>query len=149
MSVNVIYSTQAISKGGRNRSVETVDGSFFSAVSVPREIGGDDAPGVNAEQLFASGYAACFHGTMKFITTQFAHLTVSDAASVTATVGVGPREQGGFGLQVDLRVALPDLDASSADELVRRTHEVCPYSNAIRDNVEVNVIVDAGAALIA
>ncbi|MEM6985319.1 MAG: Ohr family peroxiredoxin [Pseudomonadota bacterium] len=147
MAVNVIYSAQATTRGKREKTVQTVDGSLSVALSTPREIGGEGEPGVNAEQLFASGCAACFFRTMKYVATEHPHLAISDSAEVTATVGVGPHDSGGFGLQVDMHIQLPELDTDAANELVKRAYEICPFSNSVKSNVELNVFVEAGSHL--
>ena len=96
--------------------------------------------GNNPEQLFAAGYAACFIGAMKFVASQGGPKVPADA-SVTSTVGIGPRSEGGFGITVELAVALPGLAKADAEALVEKAHQVCPYSNATRNNVDVKLSV--------
>jgi Ohr subfamily peroxiredoxin len=103
-------------------------------------LGGSGGPGCNPEQLFAAAYAACFLGAMRFVATQGGP-QVPDNAQVTATVGIGPRAQGGFGLDVHLGISLPGLPQVDADGLVQRAHLVCPYSNATRNNVPIRLVV--------
>ncbi|MGE3293333.1 MAG: Ohr family peroxiredoxin, partial [Geminicoccaceae bacterium] len=103
----------------------------------PKELGGGGGPGNNPEQLFASGYSACFIGAMKFVASQGGPAQVPADASVTTTVGIGPRSEGGFGLDVDMEVSLPGVDRAAAEALVEQAHKICPYSNAIRGNVNV------------
>ncbi|MEM7445432.1 MAG: organic hydroperoxide resistance protein [Pseudomonadota bacterium] len=139
MATEVLYTTKAIATGGREGQANTLDGSFEVTLSTPKELGGDGAPGNNPEQLFASGYAACFLGAMKFVAFQAKDLTVPADTTVTATVGVGPRSEGGFGLEISLDVATPGLDAETARKLVEEAHQVCPYSNATRNNIDVKI----------
>ena len=141
MPVTVAYETKAYATGGRDGRAETLDGSLKLDLTTPKELGGAGGPGNNPEQLFAAGYSACFIGAMKFVASQNADLSVPDDAKVTATVGIGPRSEGGFGLEVALEVSLPGIDADKGRELVEKAHEVCPYSNATRNNIDVKLSV--------
>ena len=138
MSVNVLYTTAATATGGRDGEAATKDGSFKVKLSTPKELGGAGGAGNNPEQLFASGYAACFIGAMKFVSSQGGPKVPADA-TVTATVGIGPRSEGGFGLDIGLEIALPGLAKDEAQKLVDQAHQVCPYSNATRNNVPVRL----------
>jgi Ohr subfamily peroxiredoxin len=140
MSVNVLYRTTAVATGGRDGRARTEDGSFEVALATPKELGGAGGPGNNPEQLFASGYAACFLGAMKFVASQGGPKVPADT-TVTATVGIGPRSEGGFGLEVALSVSLPGLERAEAEALVAKAHQVCPYSNATRNNIDVKLTV--------
>jgi Ohr subfamily peroxiredoxin len=140
MTVQVLYTAQATAIGGRDGRATTADGSLDITMSTPPELGGISAPGNNPEQLFAAGYAACFLSAMRYVATQGGP-RVPDSATVTATVGIGPHAQGGFGLDVQLDVALPGLAAADADALVNKAHLVCPYSNATRNNVPVRLVL--------
>jgi osmotically inducible protein OsmC len=140
MSVNVLYRTSAVATGGRDGQAKTKDGSFEVRLATPKELGGGGGPGNNPEQLFASGYAACFIGAMKFVASQGGPKVPADA-TVTSTVGIGPRSEGGFGLEVALEVSLPGLDHAAAEQLVAKAHQVCPYSNATRGNIDVRLTV--------
>ncbi len=140
MPVDVKYTTTATATGGRDGRARTKDGAFEVQLATPKELGGGGGPGNNPEQLFASGYAACFLGAMKFVASQGGPKVPNDAA-VTATVGIGPRSEGGFGLDVGLDVALPGLARGDAEALVEKAHQVCPYSNATRGNVPVRLRV--------
>lgn len=140
MSVNVLYRTTAVATGGRDGRAATKDGTFEVALSTPKELGGGGGPGNNPEQLFAAGYSACFIGAMKFVASQGGPKVPSDA-TVTATVGIGPRSEGGFGLDIALEVSLPGLARADAEALVEKAHQVCPYSNATRNNVPVRLTV--------
>jgi len=140
MSVNVLYRTSARATGGRDGQSATLDGAVDVKLTIPKELGGGGGSGVNPEQLFATGYAACFLGAMKFVASQGGPKVPADAA-VTSTVGIGPRSEGGFGLDIALEIALPGLERSAAEELVAKAHQVCPYSNATRNNVDVKLTV--------
>lgn len=134
----ILYSTRATATGGRDGRARTDDGAFEVALASPMELGGD-GKGNNPEQLFAAGYASCFLSAMKFVGTQGNHATVPADASVSATVGIGPRADKGFGLAVTLTIALPGLDAREAEALVAEADAVCPYSHAVRGNIEVTL----------
>ena len=136
MPVNVLYRTSARATGGRDGHSATLDGTVDVNLSTPRELGGAGGTGVNPEQLFATGYAACFLGAMKFVASQGGPKVPPDT-KVTSTVGIGPRSEGGFGLDVTLNVSLPGLPREEAQKLVEKAHQVCPYSNATRNNVDV------------
>src|SRR5690242_8275502 len=140
MSVNVLYKTSAKATGGRDGSAATLDGALDVKLATPKELGGGGGPGNNPEQLFAAGYAACFIGAMKFVASQGGPKVPADA-TVTSTVGIGPRSEGGFGLDIDLAVSLPGLARAEAEALVAKAHQVCPYSNATRGNVDVRLTV--------
>jgi Ohr subfamily peroxiredoxin len=140
MSVKVRYTTSARAIGGRNGRTATLDGSLDVKLSRPKELGGTGGEGNNPEQLFAAGYAACFVSAMQFVAS-LGGPKVPEDASVTATVGIGARSEGGFGLTVALAVSLPGLDEAEAKSLVARAHEVCPYSNAIRNSIDVDLSV--------
>jgi len=140
MPVKVLYTTKATATGGRDGEAATADGSFKVKLSTPKELGGGGGTGNNPEQLFAAGYAACFIGAMKFVASQGGPKVPADA-KVTATVGIGPRSEGGFGIDVGLDISLPGLSRADAEALVAKAHEVCPYSNATRNNVPVRLAV--------
>ena len=108
MSVNVLYKTSAKATGGRDGHAATLDGALDVKLTTPKELGGGGGAGNNPEQLFAAGYAACFIGAMKFVASQGGPKVPADA-SVTSTVGIGPRAAGGFGLDIDLAVSLPGV----------------------------------------
>lgn len=140
MATKILYSTSATATGGRDGQARTTDGSFEVTLGTPTELGGN-GKGNNPEQLFASGYAACFIGAMKFVAAQGQHAKVPADASVTATVGIGPRSDKGFGLAVELVVSLPGLDRDAAEALVAEADTVCPYSHAVRGNIAVKLSV--------
>ncbi|PJI94961.1 organic hydroperoxide resistance protein [Luteimicrobium subarcticum] len=141
--MDILYTASALSTGeGRSGHVRTSDGSLDTDLFPPQEMGGPGG-GLNPEMLFAAGYAACFHSAMLGISKQRG-VTLADE-SVTAEVGIGRNESGvGFGLAVTLRVELPGLSQQDADALVAAAHEVCPYSNATRGNVDVTLDVTVG-----
>ena len=138
MSVDVKYSTTATATGGREGHARSEDGKFDVQLSTPRELGGAGGDGSNPEQLFAAGYAACFIGAMKVAGQQLGIKVPNDVA-VTATVGIGPRSLGGFGITADLKVSVPGVDPLQAQALVDTAHGICPYSNATRGNVDVGL----------
>jgi osmotically inducible protein OsmC len=141
MSVNVLYSTTSTATGGRDGEAATKDGSFKVKLSTPKELGGAGGAGNNPEQLFASGWSACFIGAMKFVASQ-KKTPVPANTTVTTTIGIGPRSEGGFGLTAKLDVSLPGMDKAAAKALVEEADQVCPYSNATRNNIakELNVV---------
>lgn len=138
MPVDVKYRTTATATGGRDGSARTDDDSFEVKLSTPKELGGAGGDGANPEQLFAAGYSACFIGAMKAVASSL-KLKVPTDATVTATVGIGPRSEGGFGITAELLVKLPGLAEADARKLVDEAHKVCPYSNATRGNVDVGL----------
>ena len=141
MSVDVKYKTTATATGGRDGHAATEDGTLDVKLSTPKELGGSGAPGNNPEQLFAAGYSACFLGAMKYVASQGGTAKVPNDVKVTATVGMGPRSEGGFGIDVEMKVSLPGVPREEAEALVHKAHEVCPYSNATRNNVDVRFTV--------
>jgi Ohr subfamily peroxiredoxin len=137
----ILYTTRATSTGGRVGASKSEDGNLSVTLTSPKELGGDGAPGTNPEQLFAAGYSACFLGALKFVAGQ-AKVKLSPETTVTATVGIGPREDGGgFGIEVALSANIPDVDRATAEDLVAKAHIVCPYSHAMRTSTEVPVTV--------
>jgi Ohr subfamily peroxiredoxin len=140
MSVNVLYRTTATATGGRDGHSATKDGALDVTLATPKELGGAGGKGNNPEQLFAVGYSACFLGAMKFVASQGGPKVPADT-TVTATIGIGPRSEGGFGITAALEISLPGLDKAAAEELVHKAHQVCPYSNATRNNVDVQLSV--------
>lgn len=134
----ILYSTRATATGGRDGTARTDDGAFEVALATPKELGGN-GQGNNPEQLFAAGFAACFLSAMKFVGTQGKHARLPADASVSASVGIGPRADKGFGLAVTLEISLPGLDAAEAEALVAEADTVCPYSHAVRGNIPVTL----------
>lgn len=141
MSVKVIYRASATATGGRDGRSATEDGTIDVKLAVPKEMGGPGG-GANPEQLFATGYAACYLGAMKFAASQDKTLAkVPDDATVKATVGIGPRSDKGFGLAVELEVHFPGIDRAEVERVAEAGHAICPYSHATRGNIEVTTSV--------
>jgi Ohr subfamily peroxiredoxin len=137
--MNAIYTAEALATGdGRNGHATTSDGKVELDLSIPKEMGGDGT-GTNPEQLFAIGYAACYHSALRLVARE-AKADVSDSA-VGAKVSLGALENGGFGLAVELEITLPHVDHDAAADLAAKAHQVCPYSNATRGNIEVTLTV--------
>ncbi|MBS9722422.1 organic hydroperoxide resistance protein [Tianweitania sp. BSSL-BM11] len=140
MSVQVLYRSTATATGGREGTARTEDGTLAVSLSTPKELGGAGGSGTNPEQLFAAGYSACFLGAMKAVAGSL-NLKVPAETTVTATVGIGPRSEGGFGITADLKISLPGLSHEDAERLVEKAHQTCPYSNATRNNVDVGLTI--------
>lgn len=140
MLLDIKYRTSAITTGGREGHSHTNDGRLEVSLSTPKELGGPGGEGTNPEQLFAAGYSACFLGAMKAVSSQLG-LKVPDDASVAATVGIGMRSEGGFGLEAALAITLPGLTEADARRLVDLAHQVCPYSDATRNNIDVRLTI--------
>lgn len=137
----ILYTTQSTATGGRTGSAKTNDGNLDVVLVTPKELGGQGGAGTNPEQLFASGYAACFLGALKLVASK-QKVSIPEDSTVSATVGIGPREDGtGFGLEVALAITIPGLEATKAQELVNEAHIVCPYSHAIKGNIDVQLSV--------
>ncbi|MEH0928114.1 organic hydroperoxide resistance protein [Micromonospora sp. CPCC 205558] len=137
--MQVLYTASATATGdGRDGHVETSDGTFTLDLAVPKEMGGAGGA-ANPEQLFAAGYAACFHGALRLVARR-AKADVTGSV-VGAEVGIGPNGSGGFGLTVQLVVDLPAVPREAAEQLVEQAHQVCPYSNATRGNIDVTLTV--------
>lgn len=138
MTINVLYSTNATATGGRDGHARSEDGRVDVQLSTPKELGGAGGEGTNPEQLFAAGYSACFIGALK-VAGQQLKVKVPNDVKVTAKVGIGPKAEGGFGITADLTVDLPGVDREQAQRLVEAAHQICPYSNATRGNVDVGL----------
>ncbi|MGC4043377.1 MAG: organic hydroperoxide resistance protein [Armatimonas sp.] len=137
--MKIFYEAKAHSTGGRGGRVTTDDGVLDLQLSIPQKMGGAGGEGTNPEQLFAAGYAACFDSALNHI----AGLRKVDVEStaVDATVGIGQHPEGGFGLAVTLEVTIVGPSREQAEELVQAAHAACPYSNAIRNNVDVRLVI--------
>ncbi|WP_445680485.1 organic hydroperoxide resistance protein [Radicibacter daui] len=139
--MKVLYQTSSTATGGRDGSVRSEDGELALKLTVPKELGGPGGGGHNPEQLFSAGYSACFLGAMRFVAGQ-EKITVPADATVKATVGIGANDKGpGFAITVALEVTIPGMDRATAEKLVATAHTVCPYSNATRGNVDVQLSV--------
>jgi osmotically inducible protein OsmC len=134
-----LYTARATSTGGREGSSKTDDGKLSVKLAPPKEMGGN-GDGTNPEQLFAAGYSACFLGAMKFVAGQQKVALPADT-SITGEVGIGPLAGGktGFGITAELTITVPGMDRDKAQALIDQAHQVCPYSNATRGNVDVQL----------
>ena len=132
---------------GRNGHTRTDDGKLDLELSMPESMGGPGGDGTNPEQLFAAGYAACFANAMRSVARRGEREEVVEGATVTARVDIGAIGGGRFGLAVRLEVDVPALAQADAEELVARAHERCPYSNATRGNIDVELAVRGGAGV--
>lgn len=143
MSVDAKYKTTATATGGgRDGKTSLKDGTLALDLVVPKELGGPGGDGANPEKLFALGYSACFLGALR-VGSQQTKIKVPDGSTVTATIGIGPRSEGGFGITAELDVYLPGLAEDEAKKLVEVTHGICPYSNAIKASVDVKTTTRA------
>ena len=137
--MKTLYTAEALTTGdGRNGHARSSDGRLDLNMAIPKEMGGS-GDGTNPEQLFAIGYAACFHSALRLVGRQ-EKADVTDSA-VGARVSLGQIDNGGFGLAVELEVTLPNLDHAAAQQLTEKAHQVCPYSNATRGNIDVKLVV--------
>lgn len=143
MSLTVLHTTSATASGGRNGQTRSADGIVDVALSVPKSMGGPGKPGTTTpEDLFAAGYAACFGSAAEFMSRQLK--LAPSALSIHCEVGIGTLAAGGFGLAVKLTATVGGLTEDDARRLIDAAHAVCPYSNAVRGNVPVDVIVQVG-----
>jgi len=133
----VLYTAYATATGGREGKAASDDGKLSVNLSTPKELGGAGGEGTNPEQLFAAGYAACFIGAMKAVGGKM-KLAVPADVSIASEVGIGPIPAG-FGIQVKMSITLPGMDRAVAEQLVAAAHQVCPYSNATRGNIDVTL----------
>jgi Ohr subfamily peroxiredoxin len=140
----VLYQAQVKATGGRDGRAVSADGVLDVRLSTPRELGGAGGQGTNPEQLFAAGYGACFLSAMKYVAARDT-LAIPPEIAVESTVGIGAVAQG-FGLEVELKIALPGLSEREAASLVNKAHEVCPYSNATRGNIAVRLVLVSSRA---
>src|ERR1700753_3088039 len=139
MPVDAKYKTTATATGGgRDGKTSLADGTMSLQLTVPKELGGPGGDGANPEKLFALGYSACFLSAMRTASAK-TKIKRPEGSTVTATIGIGPRSEGGFGITAELDVYLPALPEAEAKQLVEATHEICPYSNAIKASVDVKI----------
>ena len=134
-----LYTAHAKATGGRDGKASSSDGILDVKLTVPKELGGNGAPGTNPEQLFAAGYSACFLGAMKFVAGN-EKITLSPDLAIEGSVGIGKLPHG-FGIEVELKISGTGLAKAEAQKLVEKAHVVCPYSNATRNNVNVTLTV--------
>lgn len=135
--IKALYTATVTATRGRDGRAVSADGNLDVKLTTPRELGGQGGNATNPEQLFAAGYSACFIGALKFVASQ-KKISFPADASITGKVGIG-QIPGGFGLEVELNISLPGLDRAVAEELIAAAHQVCPYSNATRGNIEVRL----------
>ena len=135
----ILYTAKSTVTGGRDGRAVTSDQVLNVALATPRELGGAGGVGTNPEQLFASGYSACFLSAMKFVAGKQKVALPADS-SITGTVGIGPIPTG-FGLKVQLDISVPGLPREQVQQIVDQAHQVCPYSNATRGNIDVTLVV--------
>lgn len=133
----VLYTAKAVSTGGREGTSKSDDGRLSVTLSTPKALGGNDGQGTNPEQLFAAGYSACFIGALKVV-AMGEKIKLPDDLQIAAEVGIGPIT-GGFGISAKLTVSAPGIDRKVLEGLVEKAHQVCPYSNATRGNIEVQL----------
>ena len=135
----VLYTAHAKVTGGRDGHGASSDGAVDVKLATPRELGGAGGAGTNPEQLFAVGYAACFIGAIKFVAGRD-KIKLSGDPSIESSVGIG-QIPNGFGIEATLKITVPGLSHADAEALVQKAHQVCPYSNATRGNIDVRLIV--------
>ncbi len=137
MTVDAKYTTSATATGGgRDGHTALADSTLEFDLVIPRELGGPGGDGANPEKLFALGYSACFLGALR-VGAQQLKTKVPEGSTVSATIGMGPRTEGGFGITAALDVYLPGMTEADAQHLVKATHGICPYSNSIKATVDV------------
>ncbi|WP_343625344.1 organic hydroperoxide resistance protein [Roseateles puraquae] len=137
-----LYTATATATGGRAGTAKSSDGALDVVLTTPKQLGGDGAAGTNPEQLFAAGYSACFIGAMKAVSAR-QKIALPAEVSITSDVAIGPHanKPGAFGIQVDMNISVPGMDRAQLEALVATAHEVCPYSNATRGNVDVTLTI--------
>ena len=137
-----IYTAHATSTGGRTGSTESSDGAIKLPLVTPRELGGAGGAGTNPEQLFAAGYSACFIGAMKAVAAR-QKIVLPAEVSIKSDVSIGAMtgKEGAFGIAVTMAISVPGMEKAAAEKLVATAHEVCPYSNATRGNIDVTLSV--------
>ena len=134
-----MYTTRVTAKGGRNGQVKSDNGVIDLAVRMPKALGGANDDFANPEMLFAAGYSACFDSALNRVI--MLTKTETGETTVTAKVSIGQIENGGFGLAVEHEVNIPGVSLEKAQELTEKAHQICPYSNATRNNIEVKLSV--------
>ena len=138
---SAVYTAHAHTTGGRTGTSKTDDGRLAVTLDTPAAMGGNDGPGTNPEQLFAVGYSACFLGALKSV-ARGEKVKIPDEATIDAAVSFGENAKGsGFAIAVELKIAVPGFDRAQVEDLVEKAHQICPYSNATRGNVDVKLTV--------
>ncbi|CAN7398383.1 organic hydroperoxide resistance protein [Bosea sp. LjRoot90] len=141
--MKILYTAHGSATGGREGQAATDTGNVKLVLNTPKELGGGGGEGTNPEQLFAMGYSACFLGALKFAAGKES-VKIPDDARVSANVGIGPRDDGkGFGIAVKLTISAPGIEKAKLEDLVQKAHIVCPYSDATRGNIDVELTVAA------
>jgi lipoyl-dependent peroxiredoxin len=139
---HAVYTAQATSTGGRTGTTSSSDGEINLSLMTPKQLGGAGGPGTNPEQLFAAGYSACFIGAMKAVAAHDKiHLPAEVSIVADVAIGAMVGKPGAFGVSVDMAISIPGMDRDAAVALVAKAHEVCPYSNATRGNIDVVLTV--------
>jgi osmotically inducible protein OsmC len=146
---SAVYTAHAHTTGGRTGTSKTDDGRLEVTLDTPRAMGGNDGPGTNPEQLFAVGYSACFLGALKAV-ARGEKVKIPDETTIDAAVSFGENARGvGYNIAVELKVTIPGFERTEAENLVHKAHQVCPYSNATRSNVDVALtVVEAAYAYV-
>jgi osmotically inducible protein OsmC len=137
---NILYSTKVAATGGRNGSIRSDDGLLDLRLALPRSLGGK-GDATNPEQLFGGGYAACFENALLRVSREARHHFADDDVEVVAEIGLSRNDSGGFVLSAALAVTIAGVDQETAGQLVQGAHAICPYSNAIKGNVDVQIAV--------
>jgi lipoyl-dependent peroxiredoxin len=141
--MKILYTAHGSATGGREGQAATDTGNVKLVLNTPKELGGGGGEGTNPEQLFAMGYSACFLGALKFAAGKEG-VKIPDDARVSADIGIGPRDDGkGFGITAKLTISAPGIDKAKLEDLVQKAHIVCPYSDATRGNIDVELTVAA------
>lgn len=139
--MSILYTAVATATGGRDGKALSSDGILDVSLTTPKELGGAGGAGTNPEQLFAAGYSACFIGALKYVAMQEKIRLPADV-SITGHVGIGANSKGaGFAIAVQLHISLPGMEADAANALIEQAHQVCPYSNATRGNIDVQLLL--------
>ena len=135
-----LYTASVTAQGGREGNIVSADGVLNMKVVLPKELGGPGGPHTNPEQLFAAGYAACFDSALQLV-MRMAKIHPLPQTAVTAQAGLVKNEQGGYSLTLKLEVSVPGIEKELAQQLINKAHHVCPYSNATRGNIPVELIL--------
>lgn len=144
--MKVLYTAEATATGGREGRVRSDDGALDLDLAIPKALGGPGGLATNPEQLLAAGFSACFDNAIRLVARRMK--VPIGQESVTARVGIGPDDAGGFQLSVDVHIRLPELDDDVAQQLADAAHRVCPFSNAVRGNVDMTIVVDPAPEVI-
>lgn len=135
----IVYTAHASATGGREGQIDSADKVLQAKLTTPKEMGGAGAVGTNPEQLFAAGYSACFIGAMKYV-AGLEKVALPADLKIEGAVGIGPIPTG-FAIDVALHISAPGMDRAAAQSIIDKAHVVCPYSNATRGNINVNLVL--------